>query len=63
MPPALPAFGYIKKPNHLRAEDGWDDSRNFYASLGGEVYRNGSVKVQLLTTPNALTCAVTIPVG
>jgi hypothetical protein len=28
---AFSVFGYIKNPNHLRAEDGWDDNRNFYA--------------------------------
>jgi hypothetical protein len=60
----FPALGYIKKPNHLRAEDGWDDNRNFYAFRRRRGYwTNSPVKLVKDTTPKLVTCPTTVDPG
>jgi hypothetical protein len=61
MPPTFSAFGYIKKPNHLCAKDGWDDSRNFYAFFRHADYRKFPEKTNVPNLPLASIVAVTVP--
>ncbi len=51
---------HIKKPNHLRAEDGWDDRKNFYAFFRyGAYWKSDPVKLKV-NLPVASTDPTTV---